>query len=230
MRPDELLPTKRTLSIGSRVPPAVIEHASRPSSPPPARRSARRRAPRRRRARRRARASQAASSSGGSARRPTPSSPFDASAADAGLDDRARRARAASRGSPASRGARTCGCSSPARRPAGSVAASARCVSRLSASPRGELGDRVRARPARSGRRRRCATSSRWLSGSCAGSGSPGNAPRIGSRSNSLTSTGAPRERRERRLADEAPAGRRLDRRAPRARRAVARRTSSSAL
>ena len=84
-------------------------------------------------------------------------------------------------------------------------------------------------RPARSRRTSARATSSRWLSGSCSGSGCPGKAPRAGSRSNSLTSTGAPVSASK----DAAPTNRRLagvctTRTACPA--PVARRTSSSAL
>ena len=66
---------------------------------------------------------------------PRPTRPCEASRPLLGRHDRARRASAAARGSPAWPGARTCGCSSPARPPAAPVDASAALVSRLSASP-----------------------------------------------------------------------------------------------
>ena len=75
---------------------------------------------------------------------------------------------------------------------AGAGTASAAVVSRLSAWPARELGERVGRRGRDRRRRRRRATSSRCESGACAGGGSPGNAPRSGSRSHSVTSTGAP--------------------------------------
>ena len=55
--------------------------------------------------------------------------------AGAGLDDRGAARAQQRRGWPAWPGARTCGCSSPARRTSGAVQASAALVSRLSASP-----------------------------------------------------------------------------------------------
>ena len=69
--------------------------------------------------------------------------------------------------------------------------ASAAAVSRLSAWPAASLAivlaeaGAIRKASARS-------TSSRWLSGACSGAGSPGKAPRSGSGSHSVTSTGAP--------------------------------------
>ena len=62
IRPDERLPTKRTASIGSRVPPAVTSTCA-PSMPPPTCRAR----------------STAASSSGGSGSRPIPNSPGEPS-------------------------------------------------------------------------------------------------------------------------------------------------------
>ena len=124
----------------------------------------------RRRAARRARvsASIAASSAAGSGRRPAPASPLEASRPAAGLEHGRRRARAASRRSPASPGAPTCGCSSRARRAAG----------RWRRARRSSGG----CRPGRARAWRSCSpmagamtktsalrTSSRWLSGSCSG-------------------------------------------------------------
>jgi hypothetical protein len=73
----------------------------------------------------------------------------------------------------------------------GAVDASAALVSRLSASPAASLAivlAEAGARQSTSQRR----TSSRCEIGSWSGAGSPGKAPRAGSRSNSSTSTGAP--------------------------------------
>ena len=124
--------------------------------------------------------------------------------AGAGLEHRRRRARAASRGSPAWPGARTSRRSWPERRSAVAGSASAAAVSRLSACPCGELGDRVGRWRARSGRRRRRSTSARCESGACSGGGSPGKAPRSGSRSHSVTRTGAPVIAANEAVADEA--------------------------
>ena len=57
--------------------------------------------------------------------------------------------------------------------------------------------------------RRRSAASARWPIGSCSGAGSPGKAPRIGSRSNSLDEHRRADDPLERRRADEALRGRR---------------------
>ena len=73
----------------------------------------------------------------------------------------------------------------------GQRAASAALVSRLSASPCASFAS-VFAEAGAIRKTSALATSCRWLIGSCAGGGSPGKAPRIGSRANSLVSTGAP--------------------------------------
>ena len=117
MRPEELLPMNLTLSIGSRVPPAVTS-TLRPRHAPrrpecsswvgaPAERLGERRLARRQDPRRLGQATDAVL-----ALRGEPSA--------VGLDD--PRAALAQRpaGSPASPGARTCGCSSPGRSPADS--------------------------------------------------------------------------------------------------------------
>jgi len=175
MRPDERLPTKRTASIGSRVPPAVTRTFS-PSSEPPAV------AP--------TRASIAASSSEGSGRRPTPHSPGEPSAPVPGSSTSAPRARRVSRF------ARVAAFSYIASFMAGATIsgrrhASAAAVSRLSAWPWASLAivladaGAIMNRSARS-------TSARCESGACSGAGSPGKAPRNASASHSLISTGAP--------------------------------------
>ena len=76
MRPEERLPTKRTASIGSRVPPAVIKTRTPARSASPAKV-----------------ASTAASSSGGSGRRPAPHSPREPSAPVPGSSTSTPRAR-----------------------------------------------------------------------------------------------------------------------------------------
>ena len=125
MRPEELLPRNLTLSIGSRVPPAVTSTLRpaqlRPARDPPAPSAART-------------SSQTASSSAGSARRPTPCSPGVASRPLPGgtiLTPRARRT---------SRLACTAGCSYmwlfiAGATISGQVAASAQLPRRLSARP-----------------------------------------------------------------------------------------------
>ena len=119
MRPDERLPTKRTASIGSRVPPAVTStFAARRASPPT--RSAR--LDRRQQLRR--------------LRQPAdPELARRAQRTRARLAAPSRRARAASRGSPAWPDARTSRCSWPERRSAVAGTPSAAAVSRLSACP-----------------------------------------------------------------------------------------------
>ena len=88
MRPDERLPTKRTESIGSRVPPAVtstlspsIECGAKPNVRPEASRSAR---------------SISSKTCAGSASRPTPHSPFEASLPSPGGTMRTPRSRSVS--------------------------------------------------------------------------------------------------------------------------------------
>ena len=163
MRPEERLPTKRTPSIGSRVPPAVTSTLRpRASAPAP---TALERSPA-------STVSHAASNSAGSGRRPTPSRRASPGVR-AGLDDLHARARAGARGWRASPGAPTCGCSSPGPRSAGSVAAERAAVSRLSARPcasfaivfadAGAIRKTSAARPAPGGPR-----------GHASGSGSPG--------------------------------------------------------
>ena len=175
IRPEDRLPTKRTASIGSRVPPAVTSTDRPSSSPPPAAPSA---------------DSTAASSSGGSGSRPIPHSPGEPSAPVPGSSTVAPRARSVSRL------ARVAACSYIASFIAGATSsgrrqASAAAHSRLSACPAASLAivladaGATRKTSARS-------TSSRCESGAWAGAGSPGNTPRSGSGSHSVTSTGAP--------------------------------------
>ncbi len=187
MRPEELLPTNLTLSIGSRVPPAVTSTLSPRHALAPGRVSSWVGAP--------AEDSASASSHAvriraGSARRPTPCSPCEASRPLSGSTIHAPRSRSVLRFACVAR------CSYMRLFIAGAItsgqsAASAQLLSRLSARPAASLAivfaeaGAIKYTSAR-------ATSSRWLSGACSGSGCPGNAPRAGSRSNSLTSTGAP--------------------------------------
>ena len=127
---------KRTLSIGSRVPPAVTSTRQAAASSRRARGAvaaalASERLARRQQPRRLGQAPDALLALGGQA-------------PDVRLDDRARRARAASR-----RFACVAGCSYmrlfiAGATTSGQLAASAQLLSRLSASPCGELGDRVR--------------------------------------------------------------------------------------
>jgi len=79
MRPEERLPTKRTASIGSRVPPAVISTRTPARSASPA-----------------SVASTAASRSGGSGSRPAPHSPREPSAPVPGSSTSTPRARRSS--------------------------------------------------------------------------------------------------------------------------------------
>ncbi len=69
--------------------------------------------------------------------------------------------------------------------------ASAAEVSRLSARPCASLAS-VLALAGATANTSACSTSARCPIGACAGAGSPGKAPRIGSSSHSLLSTGAP--------------------------------------
>ena len=117
MRPEERLPTKRTASIGSRVPPAVTS-TFRPSKAPPTRSTF----------------STAASSSGGSGSRPIPNSPGEPSDPVPGSSTVTPRARSVARF------ACVAGCSYIALFMAGATIsgrrhASAAAVSRLSACP-----------------------------------------------------------------------------------------------
>ena len=89
------------------------------------------------------------------------------------------------------------------------MAASAQLLSRLSARPPASLAI-VFAEAGAITYTSALATSSRWLSGSCDGGGWSGNAPRAGSRSNSLASTGAPVSAANEAATDEPPAGGRL--------------------
>ena len=202
---------KRTASIGSRVPPAVtstrrpVEVAAR-----------RRRPPRPRRAAPVARAAARAAL------------PERAERADAGLEHGRRRARAACdvvlgrRVLPhrvVHRGATTSG-----RRQA-----SAAVVSRLSASPAASLAIVFARSRAQSGRRRRARRARGATSGSCSGCGSPGKAPRVGSRSHSLRQHRRPGDAGEGGRADEARRGLGLDHRTA-CPAFIARRVNSSAL
>ena len=220
MRPEELLPRNLTLSIGSRVPPAVTSTLAPLKACPGRERGRAPAAPA-------STSSQAASNSAGSARRPIPCSPLAARRPLPGGMTCTPRSRNVSRL------ARTAGCSYmwlfiAGATSTGQVAASAQLVSRLSARPWASLAI-VLAEAGAIRYRSACATSSRWLGGSCAGGGWSGNAPRAGSRSNSLASTGAPL----RAANDAAPTKRRLAvvcttrTTCPPA---VARRTNSSAL
>ena len=193
MRPELRLPTKRTESIGSRVPPAVTSTFSPSQGRPPAGTTA----------------STAASSSAGSARRPMPHSCLEPSAPVPGsttITPRSRRS---------ARLACVAACSYmwlfiAGATSTGQVAASAAEVSRLSARPWASLAIVL----AVAGAIRKASalrTSSRWLSGSCCGAGWSGNAPRAGSRSNSSVRTGAPVRAANDAAPDEALGRRRLD-------------------
>ena len=177
MRPDDRFPMKRTESIGSRVPPAVTR-TFRPSSerglywPPDSTSSITPRI------------------SAGSASLPTPHSPFDASRPVPGSTTRAPRERSSSRF------AWVAGCSYmrlfiAGATTSGATFASAALVSRLSASPVASFASVLAEAGATTNTSAR-ATSSRWEIGLWSDAGSPGNAPRAGSASNSSTSTGAP--------------------------------------
>ena len=150
MRPEELLPRKRTLSIGSRVPPAVTStrspRAAAAAAPSPdRRRDAAARAPPRRRP----------AAARGSARRPMPCSPLRGQPARAGLDDRARRARAAAQ--VGLRGRVLVHAVVHRRRDhaAGSAAASAQLRQQVVGQARARAWRSCSPRPARSGTRRR---------------------------------------------------------------------------
>ncbi len=168
MRPDERLPTKRTASIGSRVPPAVTRTrsptrwreaaAGTPASPrgSPARADS-------------TAASTAASSSAGSASRPAPCSPLEASAPTPGSSTVTPRPRSVARL------ACVAGCSHmwlfiAGATTTGQVAASAALVSRLSARPWASLAI-VLALAGATTRTSALRTSSRWLIGSWSGAG-----------------------------------------------------------
>ncbi len=139
MRPEELLPRNLTLSIGSRVPPAVTS-TFRPRQPSvaagrsPTGRSAVAEgleAPP-------STASHAARSSAGSASRPTPCSPLEASRPTPGSTIETPRSRSVRRF------ARVAGCSYirsfiAGARTTGQVAARAQLLSRLSANPLASL-------------------------------------------------------------------------------------------
>jgi len=202
---------KRTLSIGSRVtPPAVISTRTPPSRPGSASGAAARTVGGRGSpacsagvpsaiAR-----SAAASSSAGSARRPHPLLPLDASRPTPGSTILAPRRRSVARFSC------TAGCSYIRLFIAGAItsghsAASAQLVRRLSARPAASLAI-VFAEAGAITNTSALAISSRWLIGSCSGSGWSGKAPRIGSRANSLQSAGPPLSAAN----DAAPTKRRL--------------------
>ncbi len=166
MRPEELLPRKRTLSSGSRVPPAVTRtrtpsHAG-PLAPGPGRAAPARGA-------RAIAASHAASSSGGSARRPTPCSPLEASLPTPGSTISTPRSRSVCTL------ARVAGCSYMSLFIAGATtsgqrALRAHAVSRLSAIPAASLAI-VFALAGAMTYTSALATSARWPIGSCSGSG-----------------------------------------------------------
>ena len=165
---------KRTASIGSRVPPAVIRTLS----------------PSRSRGGGASAASIAASSAGGSGSRPIPHSPGEPSAPVPGSSTVAPRSRSTARL------ACVAGCSYIAWFIAGATSsgprkASAIAVSRLSAAPAASLAI-VFADAGTIARTSAVSASWRWLSGACSGAGSPGKAPRSGSGSHSVISTGAP--------------------------------------
>ena len=144
IRPDERLPTKRTASIGSRVPPAVTSTRRPTSSGERRGRGRPASAPRSPRAARRARAGARRPP-----RRPRPAGPLPGS----------------STATPRARSVATfacvAGCSHmrsfiAGATSSGQVAASAALVSRLSARPCGELGDACSPTPGRRRGRRRC--------------------------------------------------------------------------
>jgi hypothetical protein len=178
IRPEERLPTKRTASIGSRVPPAVTttRRPTRSGSGAGAAGSVS--------------ASIASSSALGSGSRPAPCSPLDASRPLSGSSTVAPRERSSATL------ACVAGCSHmwlfiAGATSSGHVAASAALVRRLSARPAASLAI-VFADAGATTRMSALRTSSRWFSGSCSGGAWPGKAPRAGSRSNSSMRTGAP--------------------------------------
>ena len=192
MRPEELLPTNLTLSIGSRVPPAVTStlqprrlacrRAARRGSPCSTARPARaRRAPaRRRRAPARARPGARRPPRPSRPARPTPGSttitPRSRSVLQVGLRRRVLVHAVVHR-------------RRDHQRTGGRERAAAQQVVGEAA---GELGDRVRPSAGAIRYTSALATSSRWLSGSCVGGGWPGNAPRAGRARTRCSSTGAP--------------------------------------
>ena len=187
MRPLERLPMKRTGSIGSRVPPAVTS-TRRPSQG------------RRPRA---AAASTAASSARGSGSRPRPVLAARGERALLGLDHRRCRARGASPGSPGWRRRAYIRSFIAGATSRGAVQARKEVVEHRVGDPGGELGDRVR----RGGRDQvgvRVGGDLEMADRVVLGRGSPGKAPRIGSRSNSSVEHRRADDPLERGGADEA--------------------------
>ena len=165
---------KRTGSIGSRVPPAVTR-TRRPSQAP---------------ARTGRIASISASSRSGLGRRPVPCSPREASAPVSGSITRTPRSRSVARLAwvAASAYMRSFIAGATAR---GAAQARNAVVGIESQIPAASFASVF----AEAGATRKASalwTTARWPIGSWAGGSSPGNAPRIGSRSNSSMSTGAP--------------------------------------
>ena len=193
MRPEELLPRKRTLSIGSRVPPAVTSTLTPRQLPAPrlGRRcvlAAARRRPRPRRSRALPRTRPAAAPARPGARRPArPWTP--------GARCRARRS-CTPRSRSVCRLARVAACSYmwlfiAGATSTGHVGGQRAAAEQVVGQPGGELGDRVRR-----GRRDQVhvgvAHELQVAERIVRGQRVAGKAPRAGSRSNSLTSTGAP--------------------------------------
>ena len=174
IRPEERLPMKRTGSIGSRVPPAETS-TRRPSQGPIGPGAA---------------CSIASSSARGSGNLPTPCSPREASAPSSGSITVMPRCRSVARLAcvAASRYIRSFIAGATSR---GASQARNDVVSIESAIPAASLA-MVFADAGATRYASALATTSRWPIGSCSGTGSPGKAPRAGSRSNSSMRTGAP--------------------------------------
>ena len=217
---------KRTLSIGSRVPPGGDEHAAGPLAAHARCASGARGARRRRRA---IAASQAASSRAGSARRPTPCSPLEAS--------RPRRARRCARRARAACARLACvaGCSYmrlfiAGASTSGQLAASAQLLSRLSARPAASLAIVL----AEAGAIRYSVgvgrPAARWLSGSCVGRRLAGKGAARGVALELARRAPARRSARRTRPRRRSAGWRASARRARACPAPVARRTSSSAL
>ena len=175
MRPDERLPTKRTLSMGSRVPPAVTRTRSPSQGRAPAGTTA----------------STAASSSAGSGRRPAPHSRLEASAPDAGLQR--RHAALAQRREVGPRRGVLPHCVVHRRRDDDRARRGERGArEEVVGQPVGELGERVRARGGHEVRVGVAHELEVAEPGRAPADAWSGKRPARGSRSNSSMSTGAP--------------------------------------
>ncbi len=165
---------KRTGSIGSRVPPAVTSTRRPSQGRSPAGNEA----------------SIRSSSRAGSGRRPRPNSPREASLPSSGSITSTPRSRRVARLAWVAASAYMRSFIAGASR-RGAAQARKEVVSIESAIPVASLAI-VLAEAGATRKASQLAATSRWPIGSWPGAGSPGKAPRIGSRSNSETSTGAP--------------------------------------